>query len=41
MVDRKENDVVGGMIEKQNAQLVRELQLADEAFKQNLIINIS
>ena len=37
----KEDDVVGGMIEKQNAQLVRELQVAEEAFKQNLIINIS
>ena len=42
----KEDDVVGGMVEKQNAQLVREAQLAKDAFKQNgeleiLIINIS
>ena len=42
----KEHDVVGGMVEKQNAQLVREAQLAKDAFKQNgeleiLIINIS
>ena len=42
----KEHDVVRGMVEKQNAQLVREAQLAKDAFKQNgeleiLIINIS
>ena len=31
----KEDDVVGGVIENQNTQLISELQLAKEAYQQN------